>query len=38
MPAMRRLPLTALLSQALAAFIIEFDNQFEHRMPHRTAR
>ena len=28
--------LTALLSQALVAFILEFDNEFEHRMPHRT--
>ena len=34
---MHRLPLTALLSQALVAFIIEFDNEFEHRMPHRTS-
>ena len=25
-----------LLSQALVAFTIEFDNEFEHRMPHRT--
>jgi hypothetical protein len=31
-----RLPLPALLSQALIAFTIEFDNEFEHRMPHRT--
>jgi DNA-binding MarR family transcriptional regulator len=30
------LPLTALLSQALVAFTIEFDNEFENRMPHRT--
>jgi hypothetical protein len=30
------LPLPALLSQALVAFAIEFDNEFEHRMPHRT--
>jgi len=30
------LPLNALLSQALVAFTIEFDNEFEHRMPHRT--
>jgi len=30
------LPLSALLSQALVAFTIEFDNEFEHRMPHRT--
>ena len=29
--------LTALLSQALVAFTIEFDNEAEHRMPHRTA-
>jgi len=31
-----RLPLSALLSQALVAFTIEFDNEFEHRTPHRT--
>ncbi|MGI8715650.1 MAG: hypothetical protein ACR2NR_21210 [Solirubrobacteraceae bacterium] len=30
------LPLSALLSQALVAFVIEFDNAFEHEMPHRT--
>jgi DNA-binding MarR family transcriptional regulator len=30
------LPLPTLLSQALVAFIIEFDNEFERRMPHRT--
>ncbi|HEY2793606.1 MAG TPA: hypothetical protein VGJ28_14680, partial [Micromonosporaceae bacterium] len=30
-------PLPTLLSQALIAFTIEFDNEFEHRMPHRTA-
>jgi DNA-binding MarR family transcriptional regulator len=30
------LPLPALLSQVLVAFTIEFDNEFEHRMPHRT--
>jgi DNA-binding MarR family transcriptional regulator len=29
-----RLP--ALLSQALVAYTVEFDNEFEHRMPHRT--
>ena len=29
-------PLPALLSQALVAFTIEFDNEFEYRMPHRT--
>ena len=29
-------PLPALLSQALVAFTIELDNEFEHRMPHRT--
>jgi hypothetical protein len=27
-----------LLSQTLVAFTIEFDNEFEHRMPHRTAK
>jgi methyltransferase (TIGR00027 family) len=31
-----RLSLSALLSQALVAFTIEFDNEAEHRMPHRT--
>jgi hypothetical protein len=31
-----RLPLSALLSQALVAFIFEFDNEFEHQVPHRT--
>jgi hypothetical protein len=30
------LPLPTLLSQVLVAFTIEFDNEFEHRMPHRT--
>jgi DNA-binding MarR family transcriptional regulator len=30
------LPLSAQLSQALVAFTIEFDNEFEHRMPHWT--
>jgi DNA-binding MarR family transcriptional regulator len=30
------LPLPALLSQPLVAFVIEFDNEFEHQMPHRT--
>jgi hypothetical protein len=30
--------LSVLLSQALLAFTIEFDNEFEHRMPHSTAR
>ena len=30
------LPLPALLSQALVAFTIEFDNEFERQMPHRT--
>ena len=29
--------MSALLSQALVAFTIEFDNEFERRMPHRTA-
>ncbi|HEX4258296.1 MAG TPA: hypothetical protein VH089_24630 [Streptosporangiaceae bacterium] len=32
------LPLTTLLSQVLVAFTIEFDNEAEHRMPHRTTR
>ncbi|HEY7176300.1 MAG TPA: hypothetical protein VH442_15400, partial [Micromonosporaceae bacterium] len=32
-----RVPLPTLLSQALIAFTIEFDNEFEYRMPHRTA-
>lgn len=31
------LPLSALLSQALVAFIIGCDNEFEHQMPHRTS-
>ena len=29
-------PLTTFLSQVLVAFIIEFDNEFEQRAPHRT--
>lgn len=33
-----RLPLSALLSHALVAFTIEFDNESEHRMAHRTTR
>lgn len=33
-----RLPLSSLLSQALVAFIIEFDNEFERMVPHRTGR
>jgi DNA-binding MarR family transcriptional regulator len=32
-----QLSLSALLSQALVAYTIEVDNEFEHRMPHRTA-
>ncbi len=32
------LPFPTLLSQTLVAFTIEFDNEFEHRMPHRTTR
>ncbi len=32
------LPLSALLSQVLVAFTIEFDNEFEHQMPHTTTR
>ncbi len=34
-PPPAQLPISALLSFALAAFTIEFDNEFEHRMPHR---
>lgn len=30
------LPLPTLLSNALVAFTIEFDNEFEHQAPHRT--
>ncbi|HEX3947163.1 MAG TPA: hypothetical protein VHW47_05635 [Acidimicrobiales bacterium] len=30
------LPLSALLSMALVAYMIELDNEFEHRMSHRT--
>jgi hypothetical protein len=30
------LPLPSLLSHALVAFTIEFDNEFEHQVPHRT--
>jgi DNA-binding MarR family transcriptional regulator len=33
----RRVPLFALLAQALVAFTIEFDNEFEIRTPHRTS-
>jgi hypothetical protein len=35
-PSQGALPLSALLSQALVAFTIEFDNEAEHRLPHRT--
>jgi DNA-binding MarR family transcriptional regulator len=38
MPASGRQPLSALMSRALVAFAIEVDNEFEHRMPHRTTR
>lgn len=31
-------PLPTLLSQALVAFTIDFDNESEHRMPHRATR
>jgi DNA-binding MarR family transcriptional regulator len=31
-------PLATLLSQALVAFTIEFDNEFEYQMRHRTTR
>ena len=30
--------LSALLSHSLVAFTIEFDNEFELQMPHRTTR
>ena len=32
----QRVPISTLLSQALVAFTIEFDNEAEHRLPHRT--
>ena len=35
-PPQGTLPLSALLSQALVAFTIEFDYEAEHRLPHRT--
>jgi methyltransferase (TIGR00027 family) len=35
-PPQGTLPLSALLSHALVAFTIEFDNEAEHRLPHRT--
>ncbi|HEX4258836.1 MAG TPA: hypothetical protein VH089_27360 [Streptosporangiaceae bacterium] len=38
MPLTGPLPLPTLLSQALVAYTIEFDNEAEHRMPHRTTR
>src|SRR5215831_17545595 len=34
---MQSFPLSVLLSQALVAFTIEFDNEAEHQLPHRTA-
>jgi methyltransferase (TIGR00027 family) len=37
-PQAARLPLSALLSQALVAFTIEADNEAEHRLPHHTTR
>jgi hypothetical protein len=33
---MPQLPLPALLSQPLVAFVVECDNEFENRMPHTT--
>jgi DNA-binding transcriptional ArsR family regulator len=36
LPMQDRAPLFTLLSQALVAFTIEFDNEAEHRMPHHT--
>jgi DNA-binding MarR family transcriptional regulator len=38
MPLPSGLPLPTLLSQVLVAFTIEFDNEFERQMPHRTTR
>lgn len=35
-PVESHLPLPTLLSQALVAYTIELDNEFEHLMPHRT--
>ncbi|MGH3165165.1 MAG: hypothetical protein ACRDN0_04615, partial [Trebonia sp.] len=32
----RHSPLSALAAHALVAYTIEFDNEFEHRMPHQT--
>lgn len=32
------LPLSALLSQVFVAYVIEFDNEFEHQVPHRTTK
>jgi DNA-binding MarR family transcriptional regulator len=32
------LPLSTLLSHTLVAFTIEFDNEFEHQVPHRTTQ
>jgi DNA-binding MarR family transcriptional regulator len=32
-----RVALPTLLSQTLVAFVVEFDNEFEHRVPHRTS-
>src|SRR5271166_5455534 len=37
-PATNRFPLATLLSHALVAFTIEFDNEAEHRIPHSTTR
>ncbi|HEY2857660.1 MAG TPA: hypothetical protein VGJ21_04540 [Terracidiphilus sp.] len=31
-------PISTLLSQALVAFTVEFDNEADHRQPHRTTR
>ncbi len=33
-----RAPISTLLSQVLVAFTIEFDNEAEHQLPHRTTR
>lgn len=33
---MASIALSGLLSRALVAFTLEFDNEFEHQAPHRT--
>jgi hypothetical protein len=38
MPDAQTLPVGALMSRLLVGFAIEFDNEFEQRMPHRTTQ